>query len=88
MAGVILSTARTGATTHIAVEAEESRVVPYVFEGVVVQVACLKLGGLEEGTGIDFAFGANTTGGSSSAADIETRQFMPEGVKMEERIGG
>jgi hypothetical protein len=61
--------------------------VPYVFEGVVVQVACLKLGSLEESTGIDFAFGTNTTGGSSSATNIEARQLMPESVEMEERIG-
>ena len=87
MAGVILSTARTGATTHVAVEAEEGRVVPNVFEGVVVQVACLKLGSLEESTGIDFTFGTNTTGGSCSATDIETRQLIPESVEMEERIG-
>jgi hypothetical protein len=39
MADIILTTSRTGATTHIAIEGKERRVTPNVFEAVFVQIA-------------------------------------------------
>src|SRR5579863_2755479 len=55
---------------------------------MLVQIARLKFGCLEEGTGIDFSFGADAAGSSRCAADIQSRQFVAKGVEMEERIGG
>ena len=88
MAGSVLPTACTGTAAHGAIEAKGGGVAPYLLEAVLVQVARLKFGSLEEGAGIDFAFGADTAGGSGGATDIESGQLLAEGVEVEERIGG
>jgi len=51
---------------------------------VLVQVARLKFWSLEESAGINFTFRADTAGGSSCAAHIESRQLIAEGVEVKE----
>src|SRR5579863_10198548 len=53
-----------------------------------VQIACLKFGCLEEGTGVNLAFGTDATSRSRRTADIQSRQFVSKCVEVEERIGG
>ncbi len=86
--GVVLAAAAAGAAAHVAIEGEEGRAAPDVLETVLVQVARLEFGGLEEGAGVDLAFGTDAAGGGGSAAHVEARQLVAEGVEVEERVGG
>ena len=84
----VLAAAATGAAAHVAIEGEEGGIAPDVLKAVIVEVACLEFWGLEEGAGVDLAFGADAAGGGGRAAHVETGQLVAEGVKVEERIGG
>jgi len=84
MTDAVLSAAGASSSAHIAVEGEESRMLPDVFEAVLVEIARFKFRCLEEGTRIDFAFGADAAGSCGSSAHIEARQFVAKGVQMEE----
>ena len=84
MAGSVLSTTCASAAAHGAIEAKGGRVAPYLLEAVLVQVACLKFGCLEEGAGIDFAFGTDTAVCGGGTTDIQSGQFLAEGVEVKE----
>ena len=81
---IVLPTAGTGTTAHLPIIVEQGGVAPYLLEGMFMQIARLEFGSLEEGTGIDFAFGADTAGRGRRATDIETGELIAKGVEVEE----
>ena len=84
----VLPAAATGAAAHVAIECKEGGTAPDVLELVIVEIAGLKFWGLEEGAGVDLAFGTDAAGGGGRATHIESGQFVAKSVEVEERIGG
>ena len=83
MADVVLAASRAGSATHVAIEGEKRRVIPDLFEAVLMQIASLEFRGLEEGAGIHFTFWTDAAGSSRGPAHIKSGQFVAEGVEME-----
>ncbi len=88
VADAVLAAGAAGAAAHVAIESEEGGIAPDVLKAVVVEIACLKFWSLEEGAGVDLAFGTDAAGGGGRAAHIESGQLVAKGVEVEERIGG
>src|SRR5579859_7230451 len=84
----ILPAAATGAAAHVAIEGEKGGIAPDVLKAVIVEVACLEFRGLEEGAGVDLAFGTDAAGGGGRAAHVESGQLIAKCVEMKERVGG
>src|SRR6266849_3657067 len=59
---------------------------PYLLEALLVQVARLKFRCLEEGAGIDLPFGTDAACSRRSTTDIQPRQLIAKGVKVEKRV--
>src|SRR5579875_2719865 len=85
---VVLTTAGAGTTAHLTIVIEEARLLPDFAEALCVQVACLELWSLEEGTRVDLAFGTDTAGRGCRTTGIQSGQLVSEGVEVKERIGG
>lgn len=66
----VLTTARTGTGPHAAVVRERRRIMPYRLEALLVKVARLKFGCLEESAGIDLAFRAYTACSRCRTTDV------------------
>ena len=84
----VLAAATAGATAHIAIEREKGGTAPDVLKAMIVEIACLKFWSLEEGAGVDLAFGADAAGGGGRAAHVESGQLVAKSVQVEERVGG
>jgi hypothetical protein len=60
---------------------------PDVFEAMLVEITRFKFRRLEEGTRIDFPFGADAAGSGGSSTHVQASQLVAKGVQMEERVG-
>src|ERR1700730_9882985 len=88
VADTVLTAGATGAAAHVAIECEEGGTAPDVLKAMIVKIARLKFWGLEEGAGVDLAFGTDTAGSGGRATHVESGQLVAKGVEVKERIGG
>lgn len=85
---IVLAASRASPATHIAIESKQRRAIPDILEAVLMQVAGLKLRGLEKSARIHFAFGTDAAGGCRGPTHIKPGELVAKGVQVKERIGG
>lgn len=72
MTNVVLSTTGTGSSAHLTIVVKERRILPNLSEALIVQIARLKLWGLEEGARVNLTLRTDAAGSRRCSTHIKT----------------